>query len=190
MGAGRPRKFDSDDLLDRAVDLIWREGPLALSLNQIAARLDVAKPSLTSRYGGKDDFLAAVLKRYHARIDCQVHEAIAGATTVEGIAEAYLGSYLTVLAEKPIGPETGCLLAATTDACAPHKDSMLSRTARELNARTRLALVEELRRVGAERPEDLARFLYGQSVALAFLSRSGAGAVELKAFVKRALGAV
>ena len=56
MTLGRPRKFDDDELLDRAVDLIWREGPMALSLNEIAAQLETTKPALARRFGGKDDF--------------------------------------------------------------------------------------------------------------------------------------
>lgn len=187
---GRPVKFESDDLLDRAVDLIWCEGPLTLSLNEIAARLDIAKPALARRFGGKDAFLAAVLKRYHARLDGPVRKAIAETDSVEEIARGYLGSYLAVLSEKPVGPTTGCLLAAATEACAAQGDSLLAETTRLLNAQTRVALVDALRRAGAAEPNALARYLYGQSVALAFLSRCGAGADALSDFLERALAGV
>lgn len=190
MAIGRPQKFDKDELLDKAVELIWREGPLALSLNQIANRLGVAKPGLASRFGSKEDVLVAVLEHYHTRLDGMVQAAIADAESVEEVARAYLGSYVGVLSAKPIGQETGCLLAATTEACATQMGSKLADTARTLNAATRAGLVEALKRAGASDPEELARYLYGQSVALAFLSRTGATAPELESFVERALSTV
>ncbi|WP_299740928.1 TetR/AcrR family transcriptional regulator [uncultured Roseobacter sp.] len=190
MAIGRPQKFDKDDLLDKSVDLIWREGPTALSLNEIANRLGVAKPGLASRFGSKDDFLVAVLKHYHERLDGMVQTAIAEADTVEAIARAYLGSYVTVLSSKPIGPETGCLLAATTEAFATKSDNIIADTARVLNASTRAGLVQALHRADAADPENLARYLYGQSVALAFLSRCGASSNELEDFVERALSVI
>ena len=187
MALGRPKKFDNDELLDTAVDLIWREGPLAMSLNEIASALGTTKPALSRRFGGKDDFLVAVLTRYHERVDGPVQQAIAGANTVQDVAKAYLGSYVTALSQKPVGPTTGCLLAATTESCANQTDTPLAGSVRALNAKTRAGLIAALERTGARDPEDLAQYLYGQSVALAFLSRIGADTKELNAFAARTL---
>lgn len=190
MAAGRPRKFDDDELLDRAVDLVWREGPLALSLNEIATQLGTAKPALARRFGGKDDFIAAVLKRYHERIDGPVQAALADAKSLEGVARAYLNTYQAALSVKPVGPQTGCLLAATTEACATQRGTVLAATIQSLNERTKSGLIGALERVGADEIDRLAGYLYGQSVALAFLSRSGADAEVLSDFVERALAGV
>lgn len=187
MALGRPEKFDSDELLDRAVDLIWREGPMAMSLNEIAARLGTTKPALSRRFGGKDDLLAAVLKRYHERVFTPVQIALANANTVDQVAVAYLETTLKALSKKVVGPNTGCLLAAATDANADKKGTTISETVVTLNENARKELVSALIRVGAQNPEELSQFLYGQSVALAFLSRTGANEHELQAFTKRAL---
>lgn len=187
MAIGRPPKFDSEELLDRAVDLIWREGPLALSLNEIAAELGTTKPALARRFGGKEDFLTAVLQRYHDRMDEPVREALANAETTKDVADAYLGAYLGALSEKPVGPATGCLLAAATEAFANKGATAIGELTRNLNQTTRRSLVDALTRTGAKDVERTAQFLYGQSVALAFLSRNGADAHALRAFKKRAL---
>ena len=99
MALGRPEKFDKDKLLDRAVDLIWREGPFAMSLNEIAAALDTTKPALARRFGGKEDFLIAVLKRYHERVDTPVQQAIAEANSVDDVAKAYIECFVAGLSE-------------------------------------------------------------------------------------------
>lgn len=187
MALGRPEKFQTDELLDEAVDLIWREGPFAMSLNEIAASLGTTKPALSRRFGGKDDFLISVLRRYHERIDTPVQQAIAEASTVQQVAEAYLGSYVTALSQKPVGPATGCLLAAATEACANQPGTHVAENVRALNEETRAGLIAALKRTGARQPENLAQYLYGQSVALAFLSRNGADSNELHEFAKRAV---
>lgn len=187
---GRPRGFDPDEVLDRAVELLWREGPTALSLNELAKRLGLAKPALARSFGGKEEFLAAVLKRYYERTAARVEAALAGAETVEEVARRYLEGFVALLSEKPVGPATGCLLAAATEASAAAEGGAVAETARTLNARSRAVLVDALHCAGAKDPEDLARFLYAQSVGLAFLSRTGAAADELLAVARRALSSL
>lgn len=186
---GRPRQFNEDDVLDRAVDLLWREGPAALSLNELAAELGLAKPALARTFGGKDDLLIAALRRYRDRVEMGLWEALAEAATPKAVARAYLRHFVERLAAKPMGSATGCLLAATTEATAA-ADGPIAETARALNADARAALVRALTRAGAADPDGLATFLHGQYVALAFLSRAGAEGPVLRAFTDRALRAV
>ena len=185
---GRPRQFDENETLDRAVDILWREGPAALSLNELAARLGLAKPALARTFGGKDDLLAAVLRRYRDLVETGLWDAVATATTPAEVARAYLLHYADRLAQKPAGPATGCLLAAATETMAA-SEGLVRQTARELNASSRADLEQSLARVGASDAEALATFLYGQSVALAFLSRGGAEGAVLHDFAERAIRA-
>ena len=62
---GRPKTFDRDHTLDVAVDGYWREGVDSLSLNEICRRAEISKPGLYREFGGEDQFLDAVLTRYH-----------------------------------------------------------------------------------------------------------------------------
>ena len=186
MPRGRPKTLDESEVLDRATDLMWRDGPQAHSLNELAAALGVSKPALSKMFGDKAQFHAAILKNYHARLVTPLEAKLEGAGSVRAAAETYLDHFLHGLSAKPVGPNTGCLLAATTESCAG-SDGEVAETAHELNAQTDAALTAALRRAGASDPGVLARYLYGQSVARAFLSRTGAGAGELRAVRDRAL---
>ncbi|MEM7731014.1 MAG: helix-turn-helix domain-containing protein, partial [Pseudomonadota bacterium] len=95
---GRPRQFDEDDVLDRAVDLLWRAGPTAVSLNELAAELGLAKPALARTFGSKDDLLAAVLCRYRDRVEAGLWEVLADAERPEEVARAYLRHFAEGLA--------------------------------------------------------------------------------------------
>lgn len=189
MPAGRPRLFDPDDVLDKAVEINWREGPFAYSLNELAAVLGLTKPALARMFGGKDAFLAAVLKRYFEKVFVPLEAELSSAKSVEGVARTYLGYYTQALSLKPVGPFTGCLIAASTDATAM-QTGIVPETTRDLNDRMRNRLVDVLRNVGAEAPDELATYLYGQGVALAFLSRTGANPDVLERFCARALSGI
>ena len=65
---GRPKTFDRDHTLDVAIDGYWREGVDALSLNEICRRAEISKPGLYREFGGEDQFLDAVLRRYHETV--------------------------------------------------------------------------------------------------------------------------
>ncbi len=164
----------------------WRAVPHAWSINVLASALAVSKPALAKMFGDKAGFHAAVLRHYHGRLMSPLYAALDAVETVEDVAQSYLDHFLAGLSAKPVGPNTGCLLAATTEACAGTAGPV-AETAAALNERTLRALVQALDQAGAADPEGLARYLFGQGVALAFLSRTGAGPDDLLAFRDRAL---
>ncbi|MBT5864543.1 MAG: helix-turn-helix transcriptional regulator, partial [Ilumatobacter sp.] len=46
------------------MDAYWREGPDAVSLNEICRRAGVSKPGLYRAFGGEDKLLDAALEHY------------------------------------------------------------------------------------------------------------------------------
>ncbi|WP_438996918.1 TetR/AcrR family transcriptional regulator [Candidatus Puniceispirillum sp.] len=61
---GRPVSFDRDRTIQTALDLYWRQGVLATSLNQVARMSDVSKPTLYRYFENEDGLLHDVLKTY------------------------------------------------------------------------------------------------------------------------------
>lgn len=61
---GRPREFDLDDALDRALPLFWRDGYEGASVNEIAEAMGVSKPSLYAAFGDKEALYLRALARY------------------------------------------------------------------------------------------------------------------------------
>jgi TetR/AcrR family transcriptional repressor of nem operon len=61
---GRPRKFDDDEVLDRAIDLFWRDGSAAVSIRDLETALELRAPSIYRRFESKDQLLARCLDRY------------------------------------------------------------------------------------------------------------------------------
>lgn len=190
MARGRPRSFDPDAVLDEAVDVLWRAGPHAVSLNDLSRDLGVTKPALAAVFGGKEELLATVLRRYYTRIAKHADPALAVGMSPESVGEAYIRAFAGLHAEKAADGPKGCLLAAASETFACVETGPVREAIDELNALQFTALRDALAGVGAPDPDGEARFVLGQIVALAFFARAGVSAAERDAFVERAIAAV
>jgi AcrR family transcriptional regulator len=186
---GRPRRFDPDAVLDAAVDALWRNGPQGVSLNELSRALGVAKPALAAAYGGKDALVALALGRYYARTVAVAEAAIATAATPAAVAERYIGAFLTMLGERESDAPVGCLLLAATEASACEPEGPIREAVETLQKRQFGALRDRLAAVGAADPVGQARFILGQTMALALMSRGGADRRALEDFARRAVAA-
>lgn len=61
---GRPRGYDADDLVDRAMTLFWRRGYAGTSTSDLVEHLGVNKFSLYAEFGSKQALYEAALARY------------------------------------------------------------------------------------------------------------------------------
>lgn len=75
---GRPRGFDRDAALDRAIRLFWRKGYEATSVRDLSEELGIGQPSLYNAFGGKralfDEALDVYERKYGEFIDAALNE--------------------------------------------------------------------------------------------------------------------
>ncbi len=113
---GRPRTFDEDHALQRAIDVFWRLGYEGASLAELTQAMGINKPSLYAVYGGKEDLFIRALERYGRT----AHENLAGVLalpTVYGVLESYLRA---TAAAVRAGSVPGCLSIQGGLACGPN----------------------------------------------------------------------
>ena len=61
---GRPRSFDRDAALERAIDVFWRHGYEATSVSDLTAAMDINPPSLYAAFGDKEKLFLEAVERY------------------------------------------------------------------------------------------------------------------------------
>ncbi|ASP32648.1 TetR family transcriptional regulator [Labrenzia sp. VG12] len=72
---GRPRQFDEEIVLDQIMQVFWRHGYAATSLDQIAAATGLNRPSLYSAFGSKKAMYLKVIERFADQMHIHLREA-------------------------------------------------------------------------------------------------------------------
>jgi AcrR family transcriptional regulator len=73
---GRPRGFNEDDALERAMHVFWRKGFEGASLNDLTAAMGIRPASLYKAFGNKRALFEKALERYLAGPVAFVHDAL------------------------------------------------------------------------------------------------------------------
>ncbi|WGD37779.1 TetR/AcrR family transcriptional regulator [Lysinibacter sp. HNR] len=107
---GRPRGFDRDVALDRAIRLFWRKGYETTSMRDLSEELGIGQPSLYNAFGNKRTLFDEVLKAYELKYGEFIDTALNEETTA-------VLAMQRILAEAPArytrrGLPRGCLVAS------------------------------------------------------------------------------
>ena len=181
--AGRPRSFDADEALDRALRVFWRKGYEGTSLPDLTKAMRINRPSLYAAFGNKEDLFRKVVDRYDSGVAGYTREALERPTACEVVERLLEGAVdLLTDAQNP----GGCLMVQ--GALAAGRAGEVAR--RELAGR-RAAGVAALRRrfrraiaegdlpAGADAAV-LARFVATAMQGMAVQAASGASRKELR----------
>ncbi|MCS7483475.1 TetR/AcrR family transcriptional regulator [Umezawaea endophytica] len=103
---GRPRGFDADEALGRAMVVFWRQGYEGASLADLTSAMGITKTSMYAAFGNKEELFRKALARYADGPAAYVAKAIALPTALE-VATAFLDG--SVCASTQPGFPIGCL---------------------------------------------------------------------------------
>jgi TetR/AcrR family transcriptional repressor of nem operon len=124
---GRPRTFDDDVVVDRAMDAFWTHGYAGTSPALLAEATGVTKGSLYNAFGSK----RAIFDRALTRYDQAGAEFAAELLSRPGTTREVIGGYLRHLVDTDLAGERrrGCLAVNTAIELAPD-DPEIARTLR------------------------------------------------------------
>ncbi|WP_214411185.1 TetR/AcrR family transcriptional regulator [Sphaerisporangium fuscum] len=190
MAGGRPRAFDVDAALDRALEVFWRQGYEGTSLSDLTAAMGINRPSLYAAFGNKEELFAKVLDRYITGPGAFAAEALTAPTAREVVARMVGGAV-----ELTTGPHTppGCLSVNSVHACGPasapaRQAAIAARKAGEVALRRRFEQASDL--PAGHDPATLARLVHTITDGIAVQAASGRGRDELRQIADLALGAL
>ena len=93
---GRPREFDADRALDRAMRVFWRRGFLGASLTDLTRAMRINRPSLYAAFGDKEKLFRKALERYFDGPSAYAHESL-DAPTARAVVEQILYGAINML---------------------------------------------------------------------------------------------
>ncbi|AJY47843.1 TetR/AcrR family transcriptional regulator [Martelella endophytica] len=135
-GPGRPRRFDADVALDRAVRVFSERGYHATSINDLAEAMELAQGSIYKAFGDKRGVYIAALERYHTVRTQLLEEAAASGRT----GRQKLRNALMFFADSSFGEEgrRGCLVVGSASELAAFDDEAAAKVAAALVRKEKL----------------------------------------------------
>lgn len=192
MPGGRPRQFDAEDALGRAMEVFWRLGYEGATIPELTRAMGINRPSLYAAFGDKEALFRKVLDRYIEGPAGHIAEALAE-PTARAVAERLMNGTAELLSD-PERP-SGCLIVQGALACGEGAESVRRElaTRREAGVDLIRARLERARGAG-DLPADadcaaLARFLATVTHGMSVQAAGGATREELQGVVRVALRA-
>lgn len=116
---GRPREFDVDKALDKAMHVFWRKGYLGASITDLCQTIGINRPSLYAAFGDKESLFKKVMERYLKGPACFLVNAVNEPTAL-GVAEKILRGVVCRTTD-PKNPR-GCLWVHGVLSCGDPAD--------------------------------------------------------------------
>lgn len=190
---GRPRSFDKDAALARAMETFWQKGYEGASMTDLTAAMGIASPSLYAAFGSKEGLFREALALYGATEGAGIWGPLKEAPTAREAIEGFL--MRTARAFTRPGKPKGCLVVLS----ALHPTETCESVGREL-VRMRSDKVEDLVErltLGVEAGEigptvdvrAIASYYVTVQQGMAIQARDGASREALEVIAKAALSA-
>jgi TetR/AcrR family transcriptional repressor of nem operon len=187
----RPKAFDADAALVRAMELFWEQGYAATSMEQLVTAMGISRQSLYDTYGDKHRLFLAAMDSYCAMLEAaMLRPLLAPDAGLQALHDTGMG-IIDFLIQFP--KRRACLMANTTLELAPHDETVAAKVRTHLatmeaafrhaltNARTRGEIA------GDADCDALARYLVGMAHGLMVLAKSGADRATLTGIANTAV---
>ncbi|MEU2086727.1 TetR/AcrR family transcriptional regulator [Streptomyces albus] len=193
---GRPRGFDKDQTLTRALELFWSRGYGATSIQDLVDALAVERGSLYGTFGDKRRFYLEAVRLYWDVYERHLTAALDTTPLLPALREILTHPARLDELISDVGVPQGCLVGNTTAELVPH-DSEATEVVAHSYRRFTAILTDALRRgqaagevTDSARPEDQAQLLLYVVQGLSLVSRAGLDRTAALAAIDTAIDAL
>ncbi len=189
---GRPRAFDMEKALQKALEVFWRKGYEGASLPDLCEAMGINKPSLYAAFGNKEQLFLKAIELYENRPCAFYYPALEQATSYEVVKHMLCGA---ASANADPNNPPGCVIVQGALACSESaafvKEALIiKRRASETALRERLQKAKDEADLPADAdPAALARYIGAVLQGMAIQATSGANCAELKQVAETVLAA-
>lgn len=190
---GRPRNFDTEAALDRALEVFWRHGFQGASLSELTDAMGLNKPSLYAAFGDKESLYLKALERY-AAICAAEH---ASKLEAEPDGRRAVAQFLHSIAHMLVNPEYPggcCVINGVADCGGPTTPPAVDAALRRQLQGNEVMLQERIARAQRDgqlpkgkSAEDLALLFSAVIAGIAVLAKGGASQAKLDKAIDSAM---
>lgn len=195
MEKGRPRNFDKDEALEKALAVFWRNGYQGSALSELTEAMGINKPSLYGTFGDKASLYLQALELYGAQQGKKHLRALESQEDPRKAVKAFLTSVVGMQTSPKL--PGGCFVVNGTTECGSVGmpeivDKALSKTV----ALSVLALEQRFKRdceagrLPAETSSALAHYVAALMMGLGVMAKAGTSRKALIEAIDRSLPAI
>jgi TetR/AcrR family transcriptional regulator, transcriptional repressor for nem operon len=107
MGAGRPKAFEQNDVLDKAIEVFCKKGYEAASTDELLKAMKLGKGSMYHSFGNKRELFSMALDHY---LDSFIHDLATELDGAENPIAVIKNFFITVAKEDLAGHKKGCFM--------------------------------------------------------------------------------
>jgi TetR/AcrR family transcriptional regulator, copper-responsive repressor len=192
---GRPRSYDPDAALARAIDAFWDAGFAATSLDDLTSATGMNRPSLYGAFGDKQAVYRKALDLYRARTRQALGEAFGGDDPLRIALRKVYDTAISIYLSGDNGAR-GCFIIGTAVAQAvtdPDTRAALADALREIDDAfaARIARAQRSGELSADAdPAKLAKLASATLYSLTIHARAGHGRATLAAIADAAVDVI
>ena len=190
----RPREFDADEALDKAMHLFWAKGYYDTSIRDLVEATGVNYYGLYGTFESKHGLFLAALDRYRAKVTDQIIREL---NRPGPLLPALGAAFDWLIARRTAADDrVGCMICNTAVELAPSDAEAAEKVQAHMallgNAfRTRLAAAQQAGELAPGKDIDaLAEFLATTAYSVGFLLRAGCSDSYAQRHVRTALSAL
>jgi AcrR family transcriptional regulator len=120
MARGRPREFDRDEALHRALDVFWQRGYQGTSISTLTDAMGIGSPSLYAAFGSKADLFREATELYLSEDGAEPCRLLDAGETARSSVEAFLRANADLFTRD--GGPSGCMLTRAVSTCPDDGD--------------------------------------------------------------------
>lgn len=188
---GRPRKFDPDTALHKAMLVFWQRGLSATSLDDLAFAMGMNRPSIYNAFGNKESLYRLALAQFCGQLDLGIEQALKVEPDLrKGLVKFYDQALDVYCGAKPA---LGCLMICTAPADAiahPEVRNDLKALMARVDDQLARRITDAIRNgdfPASGDPKLVAKLIQGVLHSLAIRARAGESKSSLKKMTRYAV---
>ncbi|MBB3447176.1 TetR/AcrR family transcriptional regulator [Rhizobium sp. BK379] len=185
---GRPRSFDRQQALSRAMHLFWQKGFEETSMSDLTQTMGIAPPSLYAAFGSKEALFTEALDLYQATVNNEIWKALEDGQTIAAAIEGFLVN--TARAYSRSDQPAGCMIVLGSNPAASEIEA-IGADLRQRRAENMSQLMKRFERAVSEGElndtfdcEAVAVFFATLQNGMSLLARDGGGEAALMAVAR------
>lgn len=175
---GRPKAFDRDEALAKAIDVFWRQGYEGASIKLLTSAMGINSPSLYAEFGDKHGLYLEAINSYATNDACTPLVALETVPDIGKAVRAFFEAVIGYSTQHASGAK-GCFLVSCVATSAGHVDGaaeMLRDAITTTDKRIRARFDHEIEQGGlpADFPSaERAKLMFDLRQGMVFRARAG-----------------